>query len=293
MFRKPSLGAAVGFATVAGLGLAHGGYFARSWGIGVALLSAVVASRGSIERPRWERANAPTLSAHWGSLRSRRCLSMWTSSVTLAMLEVERVALYATFVVALVLAAGSAEQLLHGLVGATVLLSAWALLEHLVVDRDVDAFQGALLTGSVDYANALAALSPIGALAAASLGADRRGWVAIRGRGTTPVLYRRADEQPWRCRCVDGWHRRRRPVVPYRASGSRIVFAWLTLSAVGGGTVAAWTDVTRGQVPSSEVVWEARAVLLLVLAIAAVAGLFARVLPEQPRPISRPVLLGE
>jgi O-Antigen ligase len=284
----PSLGAAVGFLTVTGFGFAHGGYFPRSWGIGVVLLAVAVVlglhRNEPIGRLEWAFALG-TL-----ALVGVAAVSLtWTASVTLTMLEVERAALYATFVTALVLIADRAAELLRGLLAATALLAAWALVEHLLLDRDVDAFQGALLTGTVEYANALAALAAIGAVAAASLGANRRaGWpYMVVGQ----LLF-----------CTVALTNSRGAIVALAAGAAvatalararlrlALLLAFAALSALVVGYVGAVTGVTRGQVPSSEVVWEARAVLLLALFTAAGAGVFAKVLPDRPRRTPRRVL---
>ena len=207
------------------------------------------------------------------------------------MLEVERAALYVAFVAALVFVAGSAEQLLRGLLAATLLLSAWAQLEHLLIERDVDAFQGALLTGSVDYANALGALAAIGGVCAAGLGADRRErWPYIAAAQVLLCTVALTNSRGAAVALVVG------VVVATSLSRARlrlgVLFGLLVIGALVVGYVAATTGVTRGQTGSSQVVWEARGVLVLVLAAAVGAALVARALPKQLRPPSRSVLLG-
>jgi O-antigen ligase len=202
----------------------------------------------------------------------------WTSSVTLTMLEVERTAVYAVLVAGLVLIAQRADEILYGLVAAATLIAAWALFEHLILDRDVDAYQGALLTGTIGYANALGAVAAIGSVAAAGLGAEARGrwpYVAAAQLLFTAVALTnsRGAQFAWLLGML----------VAIALSRARVrlavVAVFVALSALCVGLAASELGVTRAKIASPDVVWEGRVVFLLVLGTVGAAALFARALP--------------
>ena len=265
---------------MAGLAFARGGYFPRAWGIGVALLSAVVGLGLYRASPinRLERAFALGFVA----LLALVGISLnWTSSVTVTMLELERTALYAVLVVALVLIARRAEELVDGLVAAMAVVTAWALFEHLLLERDVDVYQGALLTGTLGYANALGAMTAIGSVAAASLGAEsRKRWyyvgVAQLLLAATALTNSRGALLAWLLGAV--------VAVSLSRARSRLALnlAIMALLSLAVGLAAAKWGVTRGRVASPDVVGESRVSFVLVVGSAAAAALFARTLPVRP-----------
>ena len=269
---------------LAGLGFADGGYFPRAWGIAAVLLSAAVAIGLFRTRliGRFEQAFALGVVA----LLVFTGLSLaWTSSVTLTMLELERTAVYVVLVAALVLLATRADELLYGLVAAATLIATWALFEHLVLDRDVDTYQGALLTGTIGYANALGAVAAIGSVTAVGLGAEARArWPSVAAAQLLFAVVALTNSRGAQLAWLLGM------LVAISLSRARfriaIVGGFVAASSLCVGVAATELGVTRARVASPDVVWEGRAVFLLVLGTVAAAALFARALPSRPPRIS-------
>ena len=141
------LGGIAAFITIVGFAFFSGGYFPRSWGVGAALLAAVAAAANDpgITIGRLDRAYSLGIAA----VLILTAISLsWTESVTLTMLELERTLVYAVFVGVAVIRCAVQPKLVWALVGATTAVASWAITEHLLLDRDIDQFQGALLTGS-------------------------------------------------------------------------------------------------------------------------------------------------
>jgi O-antigen ligase len=268
------LGGVAAFLAIVGFAFFSGGYFPRSWGVGAALLAAVAAAaiyRG-LTIGRLDRAYAFGIVA----VLILTAISLsWTESVTLTMLELERTLVYAVFVGAAVILVRRSAELVWALVGATTAVASWAITEHLLLDRDIDEFQGALLTGSLGYANALAAISAMGSVAAASCSVNgRRSWIWAAAAqvllAAVALSGSRGGAVAWAVGAVVA-------VILARARLQLfLVLAYLAFISVGIGFAARATGVTRADASTSDVVREARLLFLLICVAAVTAAIAAR-----------------
>jgi hypothetical protein len=272
VLRRPGL--VVVFCTIVGLSSFRGGFGAASWGIGTVALAAVAGGallrQGAVDRLGIAYGTGFLALLGFGALS----LS-WTSSVTLTMLEVERSLFYGMFVLALLLLSAGADELLAGAVGAGVVVVCWALVDQLLVRRQVDPFQGALLTGPIGYANGLAGLAAITAVAAAAMSVrGRHAWlwgacaqflltgvVLAQSRGAGLALL------------VGG------SVAVLKSTDRPRLLLFLAFIVAGAAAVAITahlTGVTKSSSASADVVVQSRLVFVLVAVTTLAAALCAR-----------------
>lgn len=284
------VGGLAAFAAIVGFAFFSGGYFPGSWGVGAALLAAV-ALAGVHRGRRISRLERAYLLAIAAVVTLTAISLSWTESVTLTMLELERTLVYAALVVTAVILAGRSVELVWALVGATTAVVSWAITEHLLLDREVDQFQGALLTGSLDYANALAAIGAIGSIAAASCSVSgRRSWLWASAAqvllAAVALSGSRGGAVAWAVGAVVA-------VLLARARLQlSLLLAYLSLTSAGIGLAARETGVTRADVSTSDVVREARLLFLLICVLAVAAAIAAWLIRRLPETQDRRVLAG-
>lgn len=181
-------GAATAVAVVA-LGAADGGYFPQSWGwatlgfLWIALAALLV--RPGLALSGLEVAFGALLAAlvGWTALSA-----LWSWSLPLSLLEVERELVYVAAVAALLLAGvrGSATWLAGGVLVGSVVLCAANLLVRLRGPEEVPGGEAAPL----GYANGLGLLATLGVVLAVGLAraaAERRARIALLALGTVPA----------------------------------------------------------------------------------------------------------
>jgi O-Antigen ligase len=162
--------AAGGFAAIAAVGFADGGYFERAWGFALLAFAAVVALVFLF------REDVVVGPLEWISLAALGGLVCWTFASgawgidgTEAAREAERTLMYlgglGMFLV--LVDAASVAGLLAGVLGATVALCAYGLTDRFLGGPTRDPFEGLLLFEPVGYANALGILAALGLVLAA------------------------------------------------------------------------------------------------------------------------------
>jgi hypothetical protein len=286
-----SFGLLAAVLAIGGLGVADGGYFAPAWGITAGSLG--LAAAIALARARTVGKREACFVGGLALVLLYTALSLtWTASVTLTMLELERVAAYAACAAAFALLARG-RDLLDGAILAATLLAAWALVDHLLIERTVDPYQGALLAGSVGYANGLGALVAIAAVAAVAAADDAdRPWPWIAAAQLLLCALALTNSRGAAVALVAGVV----VAVVFTARPLRLLLVVAILGAVATaiGSLAAVTGATRGPVPSADVVWEARLTLLLVVLATAAAPLLERRIPPLGWPVDgrRPAIVA-
>jgi O-antigen ligase len=179
---EPSSAAcALGFGSIALVGVNDGGYYSETWRwatiafLAVAALSIVLRRRSPLSPFEWLALGALAGLVLWMLLSAS-----WGIAGTEASREAERSAVYVAALAAMLLTVrgGSTKALLAGTLAGIVAIAASALGERLVDPPALDPYQGALLTGPVGYANALGILASIGVLLAVGIAYEE----AHRGR---------------------------------------------------------------------------------------------------------------
>ena len=180
------LPAILGAAAVGAIAASDGGYFpdARAWAalavLWFALLALVFATDVSLGIPSLLLAGGLAALLAWSALSL-----LWTSSVTLTMLDVEKLLVYVGVVSAalLVVKQRTVPQLLAGVLTGITLVSAYALATRLFPERlgSFDPLSGYRLTNPVGYWNALGIFSGLGVLLAFGFAARalRPSWRAL------------------------------------------------------------------------------------------------------------------
>jgi O-antigen ligase len=162
-------------AAVVALGAADGGYFATSWGAAaIALLAAGAAALALRPRVELARASLLVLTLLGAFVLWALVSLLWTESVPLTALEVQRGVLYvaAFAAAALVASRGSAPAVTGGLLAGIAVLAAWNLVHRaLGVERPEEI--GALAE-PLGYENSLGILVAMGLVLALPLVAERR-----------------------------------------------------------------------------------------------------------------------
>ncbi len=166
----------LGAAIVGGVAASDGGYFPDvcAWtSLGVlwfALLALVLRTEVSFGAPSLFLTGGLALLLGWSALSL-----LWTTSVTLTMLDVQKLLVYVGIVPAalLVVKRRSAPQLLAGVLAGITLVSAYALATRLLPERlgSFDPLSGYRLTTPVGYWNGLGIFSGIGLVLAAGFAA--------------------------------------------------------------------------------------------------------------------------
>jgi cytochrome c-type biogenesis protein CcmH/NrfG len=183
-----------GVATVGGVAAASGGYFPdlRAWtALGLLwLLFILLVVRSVVPVDR-------TAAVYLGGLvllTSASALSLlWTKSVTLTVLDFEKLLVYVGVVAAglLIVRRCAVPQLLAGMLGGIVLVCAYALATRLFPERlgTFDPIAGYRLTRPVGYWNALGIFAGLGLLLAVSFAARARTpWSRALAGASLPLL---------------------------------------------------------------------------------------------------------
>jgi O-antigen ligase len=183
--------AAIAGAPVVALGIADGGFFARSWswatlGLAVAGLAVV-----AIDRQASVGRRALLLLGLLAALGVWIAASLtWTRSVALTVPELQRLLVYlaAVGIAALVVRAWTARALLGGVFLGAAGLSAGALVSYLLTrEHPPDVFQGSYLHRPLGYANAMAITSVIALVLGLGIAADARSRLARVGASVALV----------------------------------------------------------------------------------------------------------
>ena len=183
-----------GFAPVAGLGLAHGGYYPPAWGWAAVSLACAafvaVLVRGTTSLSRLELTTLGALAAlcTWTFASYT-----WSLSPTQTMLEGQRTLLYVIAVAALLVALRrhAVGAALGGTLAAVTVVCSWALLVRLLPDRlsTGDPFGGGRLSGTIGYWNGLGIFAAAGMLLAIALAArGTSGWRRALAGAPLPIL---------------------------------------------------------------------------------------------------------
>jgi O-antigen ligase len=154
------------------LGIADGGFFARTWGPTIVAfvvaveLALLVYSR--VELSWLELAVLALLGAFvgWSALSA-----VWSVDSTVSLREAERALLYLVALLAMLLMTrrGFSVALAYGVLGAATFVSWYGLVEYLVARPPFDPFEGTLLFEPLGYANAVGILAAIGAVLSCGL----------------------------------------------------------------------------------------------------------------------------
>lgn len=175
----------LGAATVGGLAASNGGYFAGTcaWAslglLWFAVLALLLRSEVSIGAHGFVLVGALALFVGWSALSW-----LWTSSVTLTMLDVQKLLVYVGLVLAalLVVSRRTVPALLGGVLAGNVAVCAYALATRLFPERlgRFDPLAGYRLESPVGYWNALGLFAGLGILLAAGFAAraERLRWRA-------------------------------------------------------------------------------------------------------------------
>jgi hypothetical protein len=167
-FAAPALGFCA-FAATAGLAAANGGFFPSSWSwsslalLSVALIALVVTPVKRLHPLELGFAGAILAFTGWVWLSI-----IWSADKTQAVLEGERVLVYASAIAAVLALAGrrNVGRLVAGVLAASVVVSAYALLTRLFPDRigGYDPLAAYRLARPVGYWNGLGELAALGLL---------------------------------------------------------------------------------------------------------------------------------
>jgi hypothetical protein len=154
------------------LGIADGGFFARTWGPSVVAFAAaielvlLVSSR--LELSRLELTVLALLGGFvgWSALSA-----VWSDDPTASLREAERALLYLIALVAMLLATECrvASGLAHGVLLSATFVSLYGLSEYLASSSRVDPAEGTVLFKPLGYANAAGILAAIGAVISCGL----------------------------------------------------------------------------------------------------------------------------
>jgi O-antigen ligase len=179
------LGSAVG-GTVVALSLVHGGYAPAAWGwtallgFWAALLALVFRSDRRVDRAGVVLVAGVAAVTGWTALSS-----IWTESVPRTMLELERDLVYVAIAAAVLLLCKTSNrsQLVWGLGGGLVVVTAFAVGMYFASAPALDATQGSLLFRPIGYANALGGLAALALPLAVALAVHdaRRAVVSLAG----------------------------------------------------------------------------------------------------------------
>ena len=158
------------------LGVADGGFHARTWGpSAVAFAAAVdvallVSSRLELSRLELAVLGLFGAFAGWSALSAT-----WSADPSASLREAERALLYLVALLAMLITTrrGFSIALLYGVLLAATFVSFYGVVEYLVV-RPVDPFEGTLLFEPLGYANAAGVLAAIGVVISCGLAASAR-----------------------------------------------------------------------------------------------------------------------
>ena len=183
--------AMVACAPVVALGIADGGFFARSWSwatLGLAVAGLVVVA---IDRHASVDRRPLLLLGLLAALGGWIAASLtWTRSAALTVPELQRLLVYlaAVGVAALVVRAWTARALLAGVFLGAAGTSAGALVLYLLTrEHPPDIFQGSYLHRPLGYANAMAITSVIAVVLGLGIAADARSRLARVGAAVALV----------------------------------------------------------------------------------------------------------
>jgi O-antigen ligase len=159
--------------SVCSLSLAQGGFAPSAWHSATIALLAAAAAMALLPRsaPLASSSLAPAalvaLLAAWSALSA-----LWSVDPSLSLHDVQRTFLYASAALAFAVAG---RGLPLGVLYGTTAVAAWSLGGRLLHGAHLDPYEGTLLTGPLGYANALGALSAIGAVLALVLALGESG----------------------------------------------------------------------------------------------------------------------
>ncbi|HEY2373591.1 MAG TPA: O-antigen ligase family protein [Gaiellaceae bacterium] len=167
---RGAAGGAAAFALTAWLAADNGGFDATTWNLALIVVCAVALVVVLVDGGERPTPHAAVFVGALGLLTAWTALSyFWSDSPPLALVEAQRVALYFTVALAVVLTRRWLEPpwLCAGVAGAATLVAAWNLVLHL---RGVaNAAETGAAAAPVGYANSLALLCVIGAVALLAL----------------------------------------------------------------------------------------------------------------------------
>jgi O-Antigen ligase len=169
-----------GFAIVAGLAAAQGGYFPTTWGwsafvlFAAALIALGTRRQLSLGPAQWTMIGGILALVGWIALST-----IWSTVPAQSMLETERALVYAGGVLAalVLIRRRSVAHLLGGILAAITLIAVYAVADRLLVNHVGPRSFGGRLAGPLGYWNALGIFAAIGILLAGGFAA----------RGSSPV----------------------------------------------------------------------------------------------------------
>jgi hypothetical protein len=172
---------------VLGFAAVDGGYFPRWWGLGTIALACAAAASLLLARNLSLPRAAVSLVAALSALAAFVALSaLWSPSVPLTLLELERSLVYvAAAGAAVVLARRRPDALLHGVLAAAVAVACWNLIDRAGRFGDeIDLGARGVVAEPIGYENALGALCAIGLALVVALRLDLR----VRVAAALPLL---------------------------------------------------------------------------------------------------------
>lgn len=167
---------ALGSVPIVALGFADGGFYPRPWGWAALGLAGVAVVASAAYRELLVSRRPLLLLALLFSLGVWIAASLvWTRSVGLGVLELQRLLVYLTGVgaAAILIRPRTARTLVLGVFLGTSTVAIWGLVSYLLTrERPADVFQGAFLHRPLGYANGMAIVTVIALLLALGIFAD-------------------------------------------------------------------------------------------------------------------------
>jgi O-antigen ligase len=157
------------------LGLSDGGFFAPTWAPTIVAFAAAIEIALLVYRPIELSRLELTVLALLGAFVGWSALSaLWSTDPSDSLREAERALLYLVALLAMLLLTKRrySPALVHGVLAAATIVSAYGLIEYLVARPPLDPVEGALLFQPLGYANAAGILAAIGAVISCGLALD-------------------------------------------------------------------------------------------------------------------------